>query len=379
MKILLIPDKFKGSLAAEEVICAMEKGIKTVHPNAEMHSILASDGGDGFLDAISANIDCDWVTIDTVDPLGREITAPYLFNAKEQEAYIELARTSGLTLLKLEERDVLQTTTLGTGLLIKDAILKGSTSIYIGLGGSATNDAGLGIAEALGYYFLDNEGNQLAPIGRSLSKIKSIHKSSNSLSLKDISFFAVNDVDNPLFGSKGAAYTYAKQKGASITEIKELDCGLQDLANLVQQQSTKDVAMLPGAGAAGGTAYGLKVFCKSEFISGIDFVLSISKTSELLAQNKYDFIITGEGKFDSQTLYGKLIKGVLDLGKKYEVPVIAFCGQSNLDKKELEKFNQLRVVEIKDKSKSLDYNMKNAAMLLEKSVKSFFTNNSFTQ
>ncbi len=372
MKFLLIPDKFKGSLTAKEVINSVTNGLEFVFPNAEIHSILASDGGDGFLDAILAYATCNVIKITAVDPLGRDVEAEYLYDAKEQTAYIELAKASGLTLLKEEERDVMQTSTLGTGLLIEDAILKGCTFIYIGLGGSATNDAGLGIAEALGYYFLDSDGNQLTPIGSNLSKVKSIHKRSNSISLKGISFFAVNDVDNPLFGTSGAAHTYAKQKGANIEQIEELDYGMQDLANVVQLQTGKDVAHCSGAGAAGGTAYGLKVFCEAEFISGIDFVLGISKASELLAQNKFDYIITGEGKFDSQTLHGKLIKGVIDLGKKHEVPVLAICGQLDLDQKTLEKIDQLVVVEIRDSSKSLEYNMRNAGILIEKSVELFF-------
>lgn len=372
MKILLIPDKFKGSLGAKGVIKAMDKGIKFALPEAETNAILASDGGDGFLDAILANIKCDRVEIETVDPLGREIIAEYLFDAEEQSAYIELAKTSGLTLLNTKERNVLQTSTFGTGLLIKDAILKGSSSIYIGLGGSATNDAGLGIAEALGYYFLDSDGNQLKPIGENLSKIKSIHKRTNSISLNGISFYALNDVDNPLFGSNGAAYTYAAQKGASTTEIEELDCGMQDFADLIKQQTGKNLADNSGAGAAGGTAYGLKVFCDAEFVSGIDFVLSISNANKLLAQNYYSYIITGEGKFDSQTLHGKLIKGVLDLGIKHNVPVLAICGQLDLDLKELPHINQLAIVEIRDATKSLEYNMENTEMLIEKSVAQYF-------
>lgn len=372
MKVLLIPDKFKGSLSANEVIESISKGLRMVFPEVTIHSVQASDGGDGFLDSILANVDCDIVKVDTVDSLGREIEAEYLYNSRDNSAYIELAKASGLTLLKEAERDVMQTSTFGTGLQIKEAILKGSTSIYLGLGGSATNDAGLGIAEALGFYFLDGDGNQLAPIGRNLSKVNSIHKKNNCLSLKEISFFAVNDVDNPLYGPKGAAYTYAKQKGANDKEIQELDCALQDLANVVQLQTKRDVANHAGSGAAGGTAYGLKVFCDATFVSGIDFVLGISKVEELLAPNDFDYIITGEGKFDNQTLHGKLINGIIDAGQRFEVPVLVLCGQLELEKKTLEKFKHLSVLEIKDSTKPLEYSMQNAGMLIEKSVELFF-------
>jgi len=372
MRILLVPDKFKGSLTAEAVISAVSKGVKKSMPKAEIHTILASDGGDGFLDSIKKYSDNKVLQVETVNPLGLEIKADYLFNLEEKSAFIELAKASGLELLKEKERNAMESSTYGTGLLIKDAILNGCTSIYIGLGGSATNDAGLGIAEALGFYFLDSEGNQLSATGSSLSKVSSIHKKSNSISLHGISFFAVNDVDNTLFGPKGSAYTYAKQKGANAEEIRTLDCGLKDFADVVKMQTGKDMAELPGSGAAGGTAYGLKVFFDAEFVSGIDFVLGISKANELLNQYKFDYIITGEGKFDAQTLYGKLIKGVIELGEKHQVTVLAVCGQIDLDQHAIEKMGHLKIVEIKDPSKSLEYTMKNAGMLIEKSIELFF-------
>lgn len=371
IKVLLIPDKFKGSLTAQEVVNAVSNGIKLTVPDAQVHSILASDGGDGFLDSILAYSNCTIVEIASIDPIGRDIRVEYLYNSEEKSAYIELAKVSGLSLLKEKERNVMEASSLGTGLLIKDAVLKGCTSIYVGLGGSATNDAGLGIAEALGYYFLDSDGNQLKTMGGNLSKVKSIHKRSNSISLKGISFFAVHDVDNPLCGPKGAAITYGKQKGASNQDITVLDNGLKNFANVVQQQTGKDIALEAGSGAAGGTAYGLKVFCEAEFISGIDFILNISKANDLLEQNRFDYLITGEGKIDSQSLCGKLINGVIDLGKKHEVPVLAICGQLDLDQKMIDKSNMV-VVEIRDTSKPLKYNLQNAGILIENSVKLFF-------
>jgi len=371
MKVLLIPDKFKGSLTAGDVIESIKSGILEVYPKGSTYTIMASDGGDGFLESILANIGCAVVDCNTVDPFGREIQAQYLYNSKDNTAYIELAKASGLTLLKESELDVMKSSTLGTGLQIKDAILKGANTIYLGLGGSATNDAGLGIAEALGHYFLDSDGNQLTPSGENLSKVKSIHKRRNTVQLKGISFFTVNDVDNPLYGPKGAAYTYAKQKGADAKEIEELDFGMKVFADLVQLQTKKDVAQLSGSGAAGGTAYGLKVFCEAEFISGIDFILEISKAKELLMQNDFDYIITGEGKFDQQTLHGKLVKGVIDLGEYFDVPVLAVCGQLDLDKNILRQFKNLTVLEVKDPTKPLSHNMKNGKVLIKKSIESF--------
>lgn len=374
MKILLIPDKFKGSLNAKEVIRAISNGIIGANADAEIFSVLASDGGDGFLNAVSVNLDCNEVTAITVDPLNRKIKAVYLINNSTDTAYIELAKTSGLELLKDAERDVMQTSTYGTGLQIRHAIKNGATKIYLGLGGSATNDAGIGIAKALGYAFFDTSGTELEPIGGNLSSITSIETKDVLAGLAAISFFAVNDVDNPLYGKNGAAKVYGEQKGANTIEIQKLDEGLQHLDTIVKAQLNKNTAGLRGAGAAGGAAYGLNVFLDAKFVSGIDFVLGLSKVNELLTHQSFDFIITGEGKFDKQTLHGKLIKGVIDLGKHYGIPVIAVCGQSDIDADNSKTIGLEGILEIKDASKPMQYSMDNAARLIEENVFRFFSN-----
>ncbi|WP_282161853.1 glycerate kinase [Ulvibacterium marinum] len=374
MNILIIPDKFKGSLAASEVISAISNGIQKVMPNANLHSVMSSDGGDGFLNAVAENLDCEVVTTDTVDPLGRRIRADYLLNRAGHVAYIELAKSSGLELLQVHELSVMKTSTYGTGLQIRDAITKGATSIYVGLGGSATNDGGTGIALALGYQFLDGLENNLDPNGENLSKIRAIKKKEVVQDLNNISFYAVNDVDNPLFGAKGAAHIYARQKGANDSEIDALDEGLRNLDAIVQGNLGKNMAQRPGAGAAGGTAYGLQAFLNAEFVSGIDFMLNLAHVEELLQTKKIDYIITGEGKFDNQTLHGKLIKGVVDLGKNHGVPVIVVCGQSEVATEKLASLHITEVLEISDASKPLEYNMENAAALTEKTVLTFFEN-----
>lgn len=375
MKVLLIPDKFKGSLSSEGVINAVRRGIQQVVSGVQVHCVLASDGGDGFLDSVSKNVVSNLIKVETVDPLGRIIKADYLLDPKTKTAYIELAKASGLELLSVGERKVMNCSTYGTGLQIKDAIAKGVSSIYLGLGGSATNDAGMGIAVALGYRFTDFQGKTLEPVGSNLSKIHTIHSDGSIKDLDSISFFAINDVDNPLYGSKGAAHIYAEQKGASNSEIMELDRGLRHFSKIVKQQLKKEEAELPGSGAAGGTAYGLKAFFKAQFISGIDFVLHLSKVEELLTAHHFDFIITGEGKFDNQTLHGKLIKGVVGLGKRFEIPVVVVCGQLAIDDKDkLAELGLHTVLEIKDASKPLEYNMENAELLIENSVAAFFQN-----
>ncbi len=374
MKVLLIPDKFKGSLDAKEVIRAISKGIYTVHPDAKIFSMLASDGGDGFLNAVSENLDCAEIMMDTVDPLNRALKAVYLYDNATKTAYIELAKASGLELLDDAERDVMRTSTYGTGLQIRHAIENGATKIYLGLGGSATNDAGTGIAKALGYRFLNELGDELEPVGGQLSNIATIEKNDEALDVTAISFYAVNDVDNPLYGKQGAAYVYAEQKGASSIEVRQLDKGLRHLETIVKDQLNKNAAQLPGAGAAGGAAYGLSIFLNAEYISGIDFVLGLANVNQLLTDHHFNYIITGEGKFDRQTLHGKLIKGVIDLGKQFQVPVIAICGQSDIHCDQSKSIGLEQILEIKDTEKSLQYSMDNAARLIEETTSLFFKN-----
>lgn len=371
MRFLLVPDKFKGSLTAEEMMQALHWGIKDVFPQAEIHSILASDGGDGFLNAIAQQLPCQEIFVDTQDPLGHEIQARYLYDPTAKNAYVELASASGLELLLPTDRKVMDTSTYGTGLQIKDALSRGARKIYIGLGGSATNEAAIGIASAMGYRFLDQGGNLLSPIGRHLNQIATIDGAGVIPQLKAVQFYAVNDVDNPLFGSNGAAYVYARQKGASDAEIDLLDKGLMHLAGLVTQQLGKDVAEVPGSGAAGGAAYGLKVFFDGNFVSGTDFMLDLAKAEAQMMAYPYDFIITGEGKFDQQTLNGKLIKGVTALGKRCGVPVVAVCGKLELQEQQWKTMGLSQVIEIQDKKMAVSYSMANAARLIREKVGDF--------
>ncbi len=367
-RFLLVPDKFKGSLTAEEVTLALQMGIKDVFPNAEIDSILASDGGDGFLNAVAKHVNCEMISCDTVDPLGREIKSQYLFDGTMKSAYVELASASGLELLAQADQNVLDTSTYGTGLQLKDALERGAKAIFIGLGGSATNEAAIGIASALGYRFLDEKGNLLGPIGRYLSQIETIDGAGVPQQMKQVQFYAVNDVDNPLFGKNGAAYVYARQKGASDKDIAFLDKGLVHLAKVVAEKYGKMVADLPGSGAAGGAAYGLKVFCDATYVSGTDFMLDLAKIEERMRSHPFDLIVTGEGKFDQQTLNGKLIKGVTALGKRCGVPVIAVCGKLELSEQEWGTMGLSEVIEIQDKTMAVSYSMANAARLIREKV-----------
>lgn len=373
MNFLLIPDKFKDSLIATEVIDAISNGIKKADAKSTIYSVVASDGGDGFLEAISNCITTTEVQIETIDPIGRPLKTMYLLNEAMDTAYIELAKASGLELLKEEERNAMQTSTYGTGLQIKDAVLNGAKTIYMGLGGSATNDAGIGLAGALGYVFIDEFGKELKPIGDNLNAISRIKKSPSLKEYSGVSFFAINDVDNPLFGSKGAAFVYGKQKGATKEELLILDNGLMHLNEIVSKELQNNFAFIPGAGAAGGAAYGLKTFFNAEYVSGVDFLLHLAEVPKIIETKKIDYIITGEGKIDSQTIHGKLVNGVVKMAKKYNIPVVAICGTLDVDAEELQKLGIEKVMQIYNPSKGVQYSMENASQLIEELICQYFT------
>ncbi len=374
MNILLIPDKFKGSLTSYEVIAALKKGIKKFNDGYAIYDVVVSDGGDGFLDAIQQAENVKKVELVTKDPLGRKRDSHYLFDETHQTAYIELANASGLSLLSSNERNPLITSTYGTGLQIKHALLNNAKKIYIGLGGSATNDGGIGIANALGYKFLDRNNQELQPIGKNLIHVNHID-TTHVQSINKAEFYAVNDVKNPLFGLNGAAYTYAKQKGANDEEVLLLDKGLKQLSEKVKEHLSKDMDSTEGAGAAGGTGYGLYTFCNATSINGAEYVLQKSRTYEMLEKGNIDLIITGEGKIDDQTMQGKLIMGVHKLSKKFNVPVLAICGQKSLNLNYEQNLGVNAIIEIADSFKSLQYNMDNAAVLVENAIFEYLTTN----
>lgn len=365
MNVLIIPDKFKGSLTGTEVIRGIEEGLRRHDPNVQTRSITASDGGDGFLDAIrKSNESVETIECETLDPLQRPIRAAYGFDTERRAAYIEMARASGMELLAAAERIPMRTSTIGTGRLILDALDRGAEQLYVGLGGSATNDGGVGIAQAVGYRFLDSNANCLPPIGGSLNEIASIDDSAVIPGLSEVRVYAINDVANPLCGPEGAAAVYAPQKGADAEMVVQLDHGLDRLQQVVRGDLGIDAANLPGAGAAGGTGYGLKVFLNAEFLSGIEFVLSLTGMETLLAGGTIDWIITGEGKIDDQTGYGKLVRGVAEVGRKYHVPVAALCGMLALKNKSIEDLGLTRVIQIHDPRHSVEHTMAHAKELL---------------
>ena len=363
MNIIVAPDGFKDSLEAKAVCNAMLNGIAAFNPQAKAYAIYASDGGDGFLNAVK-HYKPELETVHTVtqDPLGRSILADYLWDTKNFIAYIELAAASGIELLSSQERQVMDTSTYGTGLQIQNAIARGAEKIYVGLGGSATNDAATGLAAALGYVFKDSYGNPIVPCGKKLIDIQSIF-CPNSIPEK-VKVIAVNDVQNPLYGAQGAAFTYAAQKGASTTEIDQLDQGLRALNNVVLNDLKRDVAHLLGAGAAGGTGYGLKVFLNAEFISGTHFILGLSDFFDRIDSQQIDLILTGEGCIDNQTANGKLIHGLIGIGTARNIPVMAVCGKLNLSPDQVKNLGLKDAVELYQATKPKDYSYTHAARLV---------------
>lgn len=332
MKIVLAPDKFKGSLTGMQFCTVVEQGIKEVLPKAEIIKLPIADGGDGTIDVLEYHLRGTRINVKVNDPLFRKIESSYLYMDSIKTAFIEMAGASGMALLKQEEQNCFYTTSLGTGEVIKDAIEKGAKAIILGIGGSATNDCGIGMATALGYKFEDEHGKELVPIGKNLSRIRVINSSYVISSLKLIDFKVACDVTNPLYGENGAAFVYGPQKGASPAEIKVLDQGLKNMSNLFKKQFNIDVQNIKGAGAAGGMGAGALVFLNANLLPGIDLVKeSVDFDTKI---KDADWIITGEGKLDSQTLSGKTIQGVLVSAKKQKIPVAAFCGSISLSKED---------------------------------------------
>ncbi len=369
MKILLIPDSFKDSISATSIIEELSSGFTEVDPSIEIETCIASDGGEGFLSFIQRYVDTDTILMSTVDPLGRDIEAMYAFAKAYKTAYIELAKASGLELLSMEERNPLHTSTYGTGLQIKDAIERGAEKIYVGLGGSATNDGGAGMAAALGYEFIDKNKNKINPTGKTLETLDAI------VLPKDIKFpkiYAINDVDNPLTGINGASFIYAKQKGATSEDIVDLEANMERLLICVKNDLGKNNFLQPGAGAAGGSGFGLTTFFNADFISGVSFLTEISGIESLMATKELDCIITGEGSIDTQTMNGKLVKGITQKAKGYAIPVYAICGINQLESEETEKMGLKHVFSIMEIAQSKKDSFINAPLYIKELSKKLY-------
>lgn len=363
MRTLICPDKFKGSLTAIEVAIAVEKGLPKIFKATQ---VPMADGGEGSLEVIADNLVGNWNIATVRDPLFRTISAKYFVSGTT--AYIEMAKASGYELLTDDERNCLKTGTLGTGQLIQDAINQGARSIYLFIGGSATNDGGIGVATALGFKFLDKTGNELSPVGENLINIHEIILPEKSLS--EVSFTVVCDVKNPFYGSNGAAHVYAAQKGANEEQIVELDKGLQNLAQVIKKQFKINLQEIPGTGAAGGLGGGAVAFLNANIQSGTQTLIDITGLREKIKSS--ELVITGEGKVDSQSISGKLVDGICEIARENDVPVWIICGISEIPTAELIKLGVEKVISLVDAETTSDYAIKNARDLIEKRIEACF-------
>ena len=346
MKIVIASDSFKGSLASIEVAQSIEMGILDVFPSCDVVKVAVADGGEGTMDALCQSLGGKVVRIPVEDPIGRTINASYVILEDGNTAVLEMSSASGLTLLTTAERNPMLTSTYGTGQLIDDAIGRGCRRFLVGIGGSATNDAGMGMLKALGYRFLDADGNELPGAGASLSKVCGIDCSGVSQAVRDSEFIVACDVDSPLYGPDGAAYVFAPQKGADPDMVKALDDGLRHYADVVASYTgkipmhggpsctgetsiMKDAASMPGAGAAGGLGYAFVAFFGARLQRGVDMVLDAVGFDSII--EGADLVITGEGRIDAQTLTGKTPYGVLQRASRQNIPVIALAGSVALD------------------------------------------------
>ena len=367
MRIVVAPDSFKGSVSAIGVANAMEKGIKQVFPQADVHKVPIADGGEGTVEALVMATGGQIIYQDVTGPLGETVSSNWGILGDGETAVIEMAAASGLTLVDKDKRDPRVTTTYGTGELIKSSLNKGLRKIIIGIGGSATNDGGVGMAQALGVRFLDANGKELPFGGGMLNQLASIDLSGMDSHLKETTIMVACDVDNPLCGPKGASAVYGPQKGATPEIVAQLDEALRHYAEIAQKATGKDIADKPGAGAAGGLGAGLLFFTDAQLRPGVEIVLKTTGFDNLV---KYaDLVITGEGRTDFQTAFGKAPIGVAKVAQQYNVPTICLSGGLGKGYEDVLAQGVAAVTSVVPSPMTLEECMENSAMLIEEGTK----------
>lgn len=366
MKIVIAPDSFKGSVTSTSAAAKIEDGIKQENRDIETIKIPVADGGEGTVDAFLTFMDGVKVIESVEDPLGRSIQAEYGWVEDTKTAIIETASASGLPLLTEAEKNPLKASTYGTGQLVKSALNQGAKKIIIGLGGSATVDAGTGFLEALGVRFLDENQKPLRGSGECIGKVKSIDYTQLDPRFNDVEITIASDVTNPLLGENGAVYIFGPQKGIQSEELEEFESNMKHYASVVNEAVAKNVIDSPGSGAAGGFGFSLLSFLQVEMRSGFELIAEKSNL-EMHIKNA-DLVITGEGKLDTQSLNGKVPIGIARIAKKYDVPVIVFTGQFEGDLAKLKQEGIYLVVPIVDQVMTLPDAMKTGEVLLERAA-----------
>ena len=370
-KIVIAPDSFKGSISAQDAAKAIDRGLRDgFQDKASLVSVLSpiADGGEGTLDALST--EAQRITVEVTATNGKRIQAQY--GAVGDTAVIEMARAAGLTLTPENERNASLATTFGVGELIKDALDNGYKNILLTVGGSGTNDGGCGMFASLGAHFLDADGNSFIPTGATLEKIADIDISKLDKRLFDCRFIIATDVKNHLCGNTGATYVYARQKGADDDSLAQMEHGMCHYAALLKEKCGRDIANIDGCGAGGGLASPLLAFLDAEIRSGIESVLDTVGFDSLIRDA--DAIITGEGKIDAQSLFGKAISGVANAAKTHSVPVYCFVGCIGGDKNELLSLGISDIYALSDIAPSTEYSMSHADELLYTLGKNFAKN-----
>ena len=373
MKIVIASDSFKGSLSSMDVAQAAARGIKAIYPRCEVVCVNVADGGEGMMDAIIEAMGGEIINITVSDPLCRPINARY--GIVGRKAIIEMATASGLPLLSPEERNPWMTSTYGTGEMIMDAIQRGCRQLLVGIGGSATNDAGTGMLHALGFRFYDFNGKEITDCrGGRLQDIAEIDDGSVPQSVRDVEFIVACDVDAPFCGSEGAAIVFAPQKGADAEMVTKLDAGMVSFAKLVEEKYGVQIEHIAGAGAAGGMGGAFKALLNATLKCGIEMVLDAIDFDQLI--KGADLIITGEGKIDIQTTKGKTVAGVMARGQQQNIPVVAICGSVE-ECDSLEKMGLAGIYPILEKEVPLEVSMRPdlAAANIEKTILRILQNN----
>ncbi len=379
-KIIIAPDSYKESLSAKEICDVIGQAFNEIFPDLEVVKIPLADGGEGTTEVLTQSLNGRFIEVETFNANNQPMRASYGLVNNDKLAIIELASSSGLADISAEDRNPLYATTYGTGLLIKDALNKGVEEIIIGLGGSATNDGGAGIAQALGVSLLDSNNNEIPHGGKYLKDIMRIDTSNVHPQLKNVKLKIACDVDNPLCGPNGATHIFAPQKGASVEMVEELDKALENYADKIQDMLNKSVKDMAGAGAAGGTTATLVSFFKNSTIqSGVEIIGNVVKLEE--KSQGADLIITGEGKIDYQTLSGKTPIAPLNVANKYNIPIIAIAGALGQDYEQLLEagFKGLYSVTVapttlQDALKTTRYNLYNLSLSIAKTLQAFSKN-----
>jgi glycerate kinase len=370
VNILVAPDKFKGSLSAMEVCQAVEQGLLESGIKHTLTAVPLADGGEGTFDLLLHYFKGTRYPVTVTGPLFHPVSASYGISQNRTTALIEMASASGLQLMDVDKRNPLYTTTYGTGELIRKAIDRGVRTIILGIGGSATNDAGIGMAAALGYEFFDNTHHILKPVGENLLRLHTISDKNVSPALRKVEFIVLCDVTNPLHGRQGAAYVYGPQKGATSETIPLLDAGLRNFEAIAKDFFKRNIDF-PGAGAAGGLGAGTRLFLDAELHKGIDYILRATSLEKKIQHS--DLVITGEGKLDTQSLSGKVVMEVTRLAASLQKPVIVICGKNELSDADTFRSGIRSVLSLTDKDTSEKQAMAHAFNLIKNRVARYFS------